>query len=592
MPDILNPLNFFWKLGYREVSADVYAKRYPGRCTIRVDFANSLVDYGDQIRMGDGAIAKFSQRNYVIAECVDRLLMKGYLPNSLYVGYTDACDIAIRDEAGGWLAGIRCRRWDDDAYDKEVRTISALGSRPVTLGGKNERFRFVCVYASTLKSGLVDYGYTIFPLVTSNRVKPDKGPKGGVVSSITGLFEDGVEPYRIVLERKGQSRKALGEKPALGPAEFEIENGQLTRYRGNGKSVTIPNGVKGLRNGVFWDHPEIEELTMPNSVTSLGGETFSDCTSLVNLTVPQCVSEIGDNPFCNCPSLALKNKSPDFNLEDGALYDREKSRLIYYSMSNSAASFEIPNGVISIGKHAIHGCSALKRIIIPPSLAVVENNPFSSCPSLKLVNHSPHFVLENDALYDKGMRSIFYFAISGSPSRFVIPEGVATIQRHSFYGCNRLSSVTLPRSLKVIGYNPFANCPSLTLINRSPDFVVEGGVLYDKNKSTLIYYPMSSPREDFIIPDTVKTIGRNAFFGCDNLKSVTIPYRVECISKGAFSKCTGLAKIAIPGSVSRVEDWAFYGCTQLSELDLPKEVVMGEHAFSHCNAKVGLQEAS
>ena len=346
--------------------------------------------------------------------------------------------------------------------------------------------------------------------------------------------------------------------------------------------MAIPIGVKKLRNGVFWDRPEIVEVTIPDSVTSLGGETFSDCTNLVNLTIPQNVSAIGDNPFLNCPSLTLKNKSPDFILERGALYDREKSRLIYYSMSNSDSIFEIPNSVISIGKHAIHGCLALRKIIIPPSVAIMENNPFSSCPSLTLVNHSPNFIFENDALYDRSRTSIFYFAINSPSKFFEIPEGITTIQRHSFFGCIGLSSLTIPSSVKVIGYNPFANCPSLSLVNHNPNFVYENGVLYDRTKTKLMYYSMRNLGTEFLIPETVKTIGRNAFFGCSNLNSVIISDGVERIDKGAFACCTGLKKLEVPRSVAHIEDWAFYGCSKLKSLNVPKHTSIADHAFSRC----------
>lgn len=586
MSDILNPLSYYWKLGYREVSQDMYAKRYPGPYTVKVNFANGLVDYGDKIQLGDGAIARFSQRNFVISECVDRLLVKGYLPGSLHVGYANGCDIAIKNEAGDPLIGIRCRRWDDDEYDKEVKAIEALRGRPITLASKNELFRFLCVYASTPKSGLFDYGYTIFSLAAGNYVKPDQGLKGGTVSSTTGLFEDGIEPYHPVLERADENRKVPGIKAAPGSNEYEIENSELTRYLGSDRTVAIPSGVKRLRNGVFWDHPEIVGVTIPDGVTNLGGETFSDCTSLVNLTIPQSVSVIGDNPFSNCPSLNLKNKSQDFILEDGVLYDREKSRLIYYSMSKGAKSFEIPNGVVSIGKHAIHGCSALRKITIPPSVAIVENNPFSSCPSLGLVNHSPYFVFENGALYDRSRTSIFYFAINSPLRAFAIPEGITTVQRHSFYGCTNLSSVTIPSSLDVIGYNPFANCPSLSLINHSSNFVYESGVLYDGTKTVLVYYSMSNPAEEFMIPDTVRTIGRNAFFGCRYLKSVTIPDGVERVEKGAFAYCTGLKKLRVTNSVARIEDWAFCNCSQLTALTMPRRTSIADHAFSRCPARL------
>ena len=186
------------------------------------------------------------------------------------------------------------------------------------------------------------------------------------------------------------------------------------------------------------------------------------------------------------------------------------------------------------------------------------------------------------------MTSIFYFAINSPSEAFAIPEGVVTIQRHSFYGCISLSSLTIPSSVKVIGYNPFANCPSLSLTNLSPNFVYEDGVLYDRTRTTLMYYSASNTADGFVLPDSVRTIGRNAFFGCDNLKSVTIPDGVECISKGAFAKCGNLSKVNVPGSVTRVEDWAFYGCTGLTGLNLPKDAAVGERAFSHCNANIML----
>jgi len=260
--------------------------------------------------------------------------------------------------------------------------------------------------------------------------------------------------------------------------------------------------------------------------------------------------------------------------------------LIYYSMSNTASVFEIPSSIISIGKHAIHGCSALRKIIIPPSVAIVENNPFSSCPSLSLVNNSPYFVFENDALYDKNRTSIFYFAINSSSKSFAIPEGVTTIQRHSFFGCVNLSNVTLPSTLEVIGYNPFANCPSLSLTNNSPNFVYENGVLYNRSKTKLVYYSMRNPEEEFVIPGTVRTIGRNAFFGCGNLRSATLPDRVALIGKGAFANCVRLEKAKIPRSVIQIEDWAFYNCPNLAVLEVPKNVSIADHAFSRSHTRL------
>ena len=216
----------------------------------------------------------------------------------------------------------------------------------------------------------------------------------------------------------------------------------------------------------------------------------------------------------------------------------------------------------------------------------MENNPFSSCPSLTLVNRSPNFIFENDALYNKNITSIFYFAINSPSKAFTIPEGITTIQRHSFYGCFNLSSITIPSSVKIIGYNPFANCPSLSLINHSPNFVYENGVLYDRTKTKLVYYSMCNLEEELVIPDTVKTIGRNAFFGCSNLNIVTISDGVERIEKGAFACCTGLEKLKVAGSVAQIEDWAFCNCSNLKSLNVPKHTSIADYAFSRCPVKL------
>ena len=98
------------------------------------------------------------------------------------MGYSDGCDIAIKDEFGNWLIGIKCRRWDDDEYEKEVRAIRSLIGHPVRIAGQNEQFQILCVYASTLRSGLIDCGYTIFPLTTGNRLIQGRGLESGVVS--------------------------------------------------------------------------------------------------------------------------------------------------------------------------------------------------------------------------------------------------------------------------------------------------------------------------------------------------------------------------------------------------------------------------
>ena len=80
------------------------------------------------------------------------------------------------------------------------------------------------------------------------------------------------------------------------------------------------------------------------------------------------------------------------------------------------------------------------------------------------------------------------------------------------------------------------------------DFVIVKGVL-KKYKGT---------DNEVIIPDGVKRIGKEAFYDCENLTSITIPNGVTSISDKAFQLCTGLASITIPDSVTSIGDEAFY----------------------------------
>jgi len=127
-----------------------------------------------------------------------------------------------------------------------------------------------------------------------------------------------------------------------------------------------------------------------------------------------------------------------------------------------------------------------------------------------------------------------------------IPTSVTNIGENAFQYCYPLTSITLPDNVISIGSAAFAGCTSLTAINvdtGNSTYLSQDGVLYNKDKTTLLIYPAGKTGNSFTIPDSVNSIGNLAFANCTNLTIVTIPDSVNSIGKQAFFPCKNLVSV-------------------------------------------------
>ena len=227
----------------------------------------------------------------------------------------------------------------------------------------------------------------------------------------------------------------------------------------------------------------------------------------------------------------------------------------------------------------------------------------------------------------------------------VIEDGVTTIGNEAFYYCDSLTSVTIPDSVTSIGNEAFNHCIILASINVDSEnkyYASEDGVLFNKDKSILIRYPMGKTAKEYVIPDSVTSIGDKALCLCDSLTSITIPDSVTTIGDsaisccysltdinvnsknkyyasedgvlfnkdksvlilypkgktaekyvipdtvtsiggGALKECESLTSITIPDSVTSIGGWAFAGCQSLTSITIPDSVTsIGACAFYYC----------
>ena len=147
-----------------------------------------------------------------------------------------------------------------------------------------------------------------------------------------------------------------------------------------------------------------------------------------------------------------------------------------------------------------------------------------------------------------------------SLTKISIPNSVTSIEERAFWKCYSLKNITIPSSVVDIIGNPFYGWHG-ELHNESKNFIYEDHVLFSKDRTTIIAYRAKEP--NYIIPDSVTTIGDGAFWECKSLISIDIPKSVTTIGRDAFCGCDSLTSINIPNSVTTIEKKAFCDCNNI-----------------------------
>ena len=175
------------------------------------------------------------------------------------------------------------------------------------------------------------------------------------------------------------------------------------------------------------------------------------------------------------------------------------------------------------------------------------------------------------------------FSTCTSLTSIVIPHSVVSIGDGAFSGCLLLEYISISKSIICLNGNPFSDWKGM-LECLSPNFIYEDDILFNKDKSEIVSF-RNQKIESYIIPDSVTSIGDDAFCGCSSLSNIVIPNGVASIGEGAFMNCSSLSNIVIPNSVISIGDWAFSCCRSLSSIVIPDSVSsIGDCTFSCCRS--------
>ena len=331
-------------------------------------------------------------------------------------------------------------------------------------------------------------------------------------------------------------------------------------------------------------------ITIPSTlggypVTKIGLSAFQNCRELTSVTIPDGVTVIDTFAFSDCRGLM---------------------------------SVTIPNGVTNIGYGAFHGCDGLTSVTIPNSVVKIGEGAFAHCGKIEsfvVDDDNPVFSSINGMLLSKdGTRLIR--AVNGEMR---VPDGVTCIEDYAFSGYYKLTSISIPKSVRYIGSYAFCNCLGLTAVHISDiaawceisfcsEYYSYCQDHYSSDPFDYQYYYSSNPLvyahklylngeliTELAIPEGVTHVNDFAFMQCSSLKNVIIPNSVMSIGALAFfsgyldgsgkNDERGLTNVTFGNSVTNIGEMSFCGCSGLASVMIPYGMInIGNGAFRDCSS--------
>ena len=303
-------------------------------------------------------------------------------------------------------------------------------------------------------------------------------------------------------------------------------------------TVTIPSEVNGFKVVQIgeWTFRMLDGLTAINisdGITTIDREAIALCENITSIYIPASVTSIGGGNFCSCHnlnSIVVDSKNP-----------------VYDSRNNCNAVIETAT------KKVVAGCNTT---VLFDGITVIGASAFHNVLAL---------------------------------STFNLPSTVTSIEDYGFYGCSNLQSAVVPKTVTSMGVAPFGACNGLTSLS-----VEAGNPNYDSRENCNAIIETKTEKlinacNVSFIPEGIKSIGRQAFYGLRSIEVITIPKSVESIEDVAFYGCSNLKVVNFaPEGIKTIGVRAFLALSSIEEITIPKSVVsIGDAAFGSCsNLKV------
>ncbi len=443
--------------------------------------------------------------------------------------------------------------------------------------------------------------------------------------------------------------QAATETFTEGDYTYTVENGEATITDCNSAirgDVTVPSTLGGYQVTKIGDSAferiaggAFVYIVIPEGVTDIGNRAFYSCPNLKSVTLPSTVKNLGSYvfDFSSINTINVDENNTVYSSIDGVLLNKEKTEIIRCPEGYNVKDYSIPDGVTRIGNASFKYCKNLINVTIPDTVITIGEYAFSYCTGIESVS-IPNSVTEIEA-------DAFFWC--DNLKSVTIPDSVITIGNDAFYKCMAIENITIGNSVQRIEAGAFDSCKSIKNIyipesviyvepdvfygchaltdiqvaENNPNYTSEDGVMFNKDKTTLMFYPIAKEQKTYTIPETVTLIEECGFTYSEKLNEIIIPASVEKIEQDGLFYCAGLVSInvdennpsyssengvlfnkykyrllvypiantrtsyEIPESVMYIEKYAFYNCKNLTQITISENVTkIWDMAFADCDA--------
>lgn len=364
------------------------------------------------------------------------------------------------------------------------------------------------------------------------------------------------------------------------------------------KHVNCPNTLNSIGSYAFFECDNLQDINIPEGLTTIGGGAFERCWSLSIVNLPCSLSSLGNGAFsyASVQQFNVASGNTHYCSIDGALFNKEQTRLIQYNRGRAKSAYVVPVGVQIVGGGSFIYCLGVQNVTFPASVTTIDDVAFSQCYDLHTVYCHPstppttvwnsfEFVdLSNCTLYVPAASIDLYssadvwkdfgniFPLEEESTPCLIASGTCGAE-----GDNVIWELSCDSLLNIIGngatedYTFYTNSPWYPYYSQIKHIIVHEGI------ERIGSYSFSGcPAETVKLPNSLLTVGRNILEGLHKLRSIVIPENLTNIDYDAFHDAD-IESVVWLAKHCEFNDWSFYGsafnnCNHLKYLEIGEDV--------------------